>query len=111
MNVQFLMSGEQRAFAVIPIDEFDEMKRRLDIADKQNEKTKFPLEVVEMSLLKGYSLIKAWRLYLNRTQKETAANLGMTQSAFSQIEKSDSNHTETLKKIANVFGIQPEQLT
>ena len=32
-----------------------------------------------------------------------AAALGITQSAFSQIEKSNSNHTETLLKIANYF--------
>lgn len=74
------------------------------------ERVTFPLDVAEMNVLQGYSLVKAWRIYLKKTQKEVAAALGITQSAFSQIEKSKSNHTETLLKIANYFGISIEQL-
>ncbi len=74
------------------------------------ERVTFPLDVAEMNVLQGYSLVKAWRIYLKKTQKEVAAALGITQSAFSQIEKSNSNHKETLLKIANYFGISIEQL-
>ena len=74
------------------------------------EQISIPLDVAELNVLKGYSLVKAWRLYLKKTQKEVATALGITQSAFSQIEKSDSNHFETLCKIANFFGIAVEQL-
>ncbi len=75
-----------------------------------NESILIPLGVAELNILKGFSLVKAWRLYLKKTQKEAALALGITQSAFSQIEKSNSNHYETLCKIADCFGIQVEQL-
>ena len=109
-SVQFITENNQPAFAVIPYAEYEEMRRRLEIAEKKSEQVTFPLDVAEMNVLQGYSLVKAWRIYLKKTQKEVAAALGITQSAFSQIEKSNSNHTETLLKIANYFGISIEQL-
>ncbi|MBQ2335118.1 MAG: helix-turn-helix transcriptional regulator [Victivallales bacterium] len=51
-----------------------------------------------MNALKGYSLIKAWRIYRGKTQSELAAAMGITQGAFSQIEKSARNQTETLRR-------------
>lgn len=112
MSVQFLMDGEEKRFAVIPYGEYEEMQTRLAIAQKRSEQeTRLPIEIVEMNVLQGYSLIKAWRLYLNKTQKEVALKLGITQSAFSQMEKSNSNQWATLQRIADIFNIQPEQLT
>ena len=71
---------------------------------------KFPLEVAEMHAVKNYSLIKAWRIFKGKTQKEMADALGITQGAFSQIEKSATNQTETLNRVANVLGISVELL-
>lgn len=87
------------------------MQRKLAIAEKRDEKVSFPLEVAEMNTLKGYSLIKAWRIYKGKTQKELAEALGITQSAFSQIEKNETNQAETLRKVAGVLGVAVEQLT
>ena len=74
-------------------------------------KIRFPLEVAEMNALKGYSLIKAWRIYRGKTQRELAAALGITQGAFSQIEKSAHNQSETLRRVAAALDVKPEQLT
>lgn len=109
-NVQLIMNDCEPAYAVIPYDEYQQMRRRLVLAEKNDENVMLPLDVAEMNVLKGFSLVKAWRVYLKKTQKEAAAALGITQSAFSQIEKADSNHPETIRKIANIFGILPEQL-
>ncbi len=79
--------------------------------DEIDSKIKFPFAVTEMNLIKGYSLIKAWRIYRGKTQKELAAALGITQSAFSQIEKSEHNQKETLRKVAAVLEVEPEHLT
>ena len=109
-EVQFIQENGKPAWAVIPFVLYEEMERRLAVADAQ-ENVSYPLEVAEMHALKGYSLVKAWRLHLKKTQKEMAAALHITQSAFSQIEKSDHNQAETLDRIAKVLGIRPEQLT
>ncbi len=110
-NIQIIHENNRPAFAVIPFGEFERMQRKLAIAEKRDEKVSFPLEVAEMNTLKGYSLIKAWRLYRGKTQKELAAAMGITQSAFSQIEKSETNQAETLRRAAAALGVEPEQLT
>lgn len=86
------------------------MKQLLE-RSKNGNVVSFPLEVAEMNTLKGYSLIKSWRIYKGKTQKELAAALGMTQGAFSQIEKSETNQRATLEKIAGALGIDVAQLT
>ena len=77
---------------------------------KAQENVSYPLDVAEMHAIKGYSLIKAWRIYLNKTQKEMAEAMHITQGAFSQIEKSDHNQAETVERVAKALGILPEQL-
>lgn len=81
------------------------------IAQKKDEKITVPLDVAEMHVIEGFSLIKAWRIYQKKTQREVAQTMGITQGAFSQMEKSQTNQRETLQKIAAVFGISPMQLT
>ena len=110
-NVQIIKINENPAFAVIPFDEFERISRLLAVADTLDSKIKFPLEVSEMHALKNYSLIKAWRIYRGKTQKEMAELLGITQGAFSQIEKSSRNQVETLRKVAAVLDVQIEHLT
>lgn len=60
---------------------------------------------------KGLSRIRAWREYLNLTQKEVADKIGITQSALSQIEIPNSKIRKvTLEKIAKALGITIDQL-
>ena len=111
MDVQIIRQNNIPMFAVIPFAEYEEMRRRLAVAGNRDLKISFPLEVAEMNAMKGYSLIKAWRIYRGKTQKELAAALGITQGAFSQIEKSAHNQSETLRRVAAVLDVEPEQLT
>ena len=110
-DVQIIRENNVPAFAVIPFAQYEEMRRRLAVAENLDAKIRFPLEVAEMNALKGYSLIKAWRIYRGKTQRELAAALGITQGAFSQIEKSARNQSETLRRVAAVLEVTPEQLT
>lgn len=77
----------------------------------RNEKVSFPLEVAEMTTLKKYGLIKAWRIYRGMTQKDLASKMNITQGTLSQIERSETNQTETLQRVAAVLNVSPEQLT
>lgn len=110
MATQIIKSGDQPLFAVIPYEEYERMCRQLAIAQKREENVSIPLDVAEKHLLEGVPLIRAWRLYLQKTQTEVAAAIGITQSAYSQMENAEKNHWETLEKIAAAMGIQPEQL-
>ena len=70
----------------------------------------FPNEVVKANI-RGDSLIKAWREYLNLTQAELAAKAGMKQSALARLEKGDTiPRKTTLMKIAKAMNIQIEQI-
>ena len=110
-DVQIIKENDVPAFAVIPFAQYEEMRRRLAVAETGDSRIGFPLEVAEMNALKGYSLIKAWRIFRGKTQKELAAALGVTQSAFSQIEKNSRNQSETLRRVAAALDVEPEQLT
>jgi DNA-binding XRE family transcriptional regulator len=71
-----------------------------------------PHEVVEKYFGEGKSLVQAWREYLNLTQAEAAARLGIKQSSYQQIEKKSARpRVTTLDKIAAAFGIAPSLLT
>lgn len=108
-NIQIINQNDKPAFVVIPFEEFQKWTAEKGVTENSSD-DKFPLEVAEMHAVKNYSLIKAWRIFKGKTQKEMADALGITQGAFSQIEKSATNQTETLNRVANALGISAELL-
>jgi DNA-binding XRE family transcriptional regulator len=103
-------------FAIIPFDEYQAMCRILERIGKNTSvhdlaSDEIPHAVVEMTLVKGFSLLKAWRVYLHMTQKEAAGKIGVSQAALSRMEGRKSNHRQSLEKIAAAYGVSPEQLT
>jgi transcriptional regulator with XRE-family HTH domain len=65
-----------------------------------------PQEVVERHILDGVSLIRAWREYQGLRQRDVAERLGISQSAYSQIENSDSEpRAATLQHVAAALGV------
>ena len=105
-NVQIIEQNGVPAFAVIPYDEY--LKAFPEVGD--NDET-VPHEVVGLIIKKGYNLIKAWRIHLGLTQKQVAEKAGITQSALSQMEKTDQEkRTATLEKLAHAMGLSVEQL-
>ena len=71
----------------------------------------FPQAVIDYKYDNNCSFIKAWRVYLKKTQKEVAASLGITQGAYSQIENAESNQKSTLEKVSKALGLEIGQLT
>ena len=70
-----------------------------------------PHKVVALSVLGNKSPVRAWREYKGILQKEVADALGISQAAYSQMEKPDANlRTETIEKIARIFELDLEQL-
>ncbi|MFQ5420301.1 MAG: helix-turn-helix domain-containing protein [Anaerolineae bacterium] len=57
------------------------------------------------------SLVRAWREYKGLSQQDIAGKLGISQSAYSQMEKPDANlRKSTLAKLASALELSPEQL-
>jgi DNA-binding XRE family transcriptional regulator len=95
------------AFAVIPYHEY----LKLISMAEDDENAVIPHEVVELMVEKTCNLVRAWRLHLGKTQKEVAVLAGITQSAMSQIERTENSRSATLEKLAAAMGLSISQLT
>lgn len=80
------------------------MNKTIDI------ETGIPSDVVNMFFDNNYSPAQAWREYLNLSQVEVANRIGISQSAYSQYEKSQKLRKTTRIKIAEALHIKPELL-
>ncbi len=79
--------------------------------DEENLDITIPHDVVDKHIVQGQSLIQAWREFKKLTQEEVAQQMGISQSAYSQMEKPDASlQRTTLQKIADALGLMPEQL-
>ena len=107
-KLQIIKHENKPAFAVIPWKEYKYLINNLP--DPNEVDVYFPNEVVKANI-RGDTLIKAWREYLDITQEELAKKAGIKQPSLARIEKSNSNHrTSTLKKLATSMGLSIEQL-
>ncbi|OCG19498.1 hypothetical protein A9G47_03745 [Gilliamella sp. WF3-4] len=75
-----------------------------------NIETDVPSEVVNMVFDNNYSPVQAWREYLKLSQVEVANKIGISQSAYSQYEKSQKLRKVTRIKITEALQIKLEQL-
>jgi len=107
-NIQIIKQNGHPAFVVIPYDEYIEA-----FPDKPWDPGKdlIPHEVVGLTVKKGFSLVRAWREYLDFSQKEVAEKMGITQAALSQMESGEKKlRKATLEKLAAALGINAKQL-
>lgn len=105
-NVQIIRdSGGHPAFAVIPFDEYQALKQ-----GRTRIEHTIPNRVAELTLKEGATPAKAWREHLQLTQAEVASRMGITQSAYAQLEAKSRLRKSSREKIAKAFGIAPEQL-
>jgi predicted transcriptional regulator len=69
-----------------------------------------PDTVVKLAFDAGMSPVKAWRTHLELTQAEVARRMGITQSAYAQLEASAKPRKSSRQKMAAALGVSPEQL-
>ncbi|WP_420645218.1 helix-turn-helix domain-containing protein [Candidatus Leptofilum sp.] len=104
INHQIIEKDGKPLFVLVPYDEY------LSLVEHEDATT-IPQAVVEKHILEEMSLIRAWREYLSLSQKDVAQKAGISQSAYSQMEKPKANlRRTTINKIARALGIAPEQL-
>ena len=103
INHQIIEKNGVPLFVLVPYDEY--------ISSYKDEKVYFPHEVVELHAVEGKSIIRAWREYKKLSQREVAKRIGISQSAYSQMEKPDARlRKSTLEKIARALQIEMNQL-
>jgi predicted transcriptional regulator len=69
-----------------------------------------PNHVVNRALDGSMSASRAWREHLELTQTEVAERMGITQSAYAQMEGKATLRKSSREKIAAALGLVPEQL-
>ncbi|MDR1311592.1 MAG: helix-turn-helix domain-containing protein [Burkholderiaceae bacterium] len=94
------------AFVVLPFSEYQAMKLGKPSAFDDY----IPSQVVDFVLDNQVSAARGWREYLGFTQSEIAQRIGITQSAYAQLEAKKVLRKKTREKTAKAFGILPEQL-
>ena len=69
-----------------------------------------PNEVVNVAFERGVAPMAAWREHFGLTQAEVAARIGITQTAYAQMERVKQPRRATLEKVAEAMGLEVEQL-
>ncbi|MFX1677947.1 helix-turn-helix transcriptional regulator [Mitsuaria sp. CC2] len=69
-----------------------------------------PNEVAQLVFNDKMTGAKAWRTHLGLTQQVVADRLGITQSAYAQLESSGRPRRSSRERIASALGIRPGQL-
>jgi len=101
---QIIEKDGQPLFVLVPYDEY------LTLIEQDMSVT-IPHDVVERHILENVSLVRAWREHKKLLQQDMAERLGISQSAYSQMENADANlRLATIVKIAKALDISPEQL-
>jgi len=101
-----LMEENRVKYAVLPYDKYLALSR----FELFKQTRGIPNQIVGDVMLQQVNLVLAWRRYLNLTEAELAARMGISQPALAQIENASRPRKVTLKKVAQALGLQIEQL-
>jgi DNA-binding XRE family transcriptional regulator len=102
-NFQTILGKDGKPFfVVVPYAEF------VKLFDAHADS--IPDEVAQFALQAGSHPAKAWRFHLRLTQAEVAKRMGITQSAYAQLEASVNMRKSSRAKIAAALGITAKQL-
>ena len=90
-------------YAVIPYTDFIHLTREYEPT--------IPNDVVWMTVDKGFSLVRAWREYKGLSQEAVADKMGISQAAYSQMERPKARlRMATFEKIAAALGVEVGQI-
>ncbi len=117
MSVQYIENQGKKAFAVIPVDDYEALLDRLEMAEdlaaiaefEKNPDELIPSDIVAR-LLSDESNVKVWREYRKLTQTALAAAAGISQSAIAQIEATGGGSVDTFKKLAAALDVDLDDL-
>ena len=116
MSIQYIEEKGRKAYAVVPIDDFEKMLAVAENAEdiravhESASEESFPQEFVE-KLLKSASPLSVWREYRKLTQEQLHDASGISQGYITQIEKGKkTGSVETLKALAAALNCDIEDI-
>jgi len=116
MNVQFIEEDGVRKFAVLPVEDYEQLLEAAeDLAaiaayDAAREQETVPVAFVDR-MLAGESLVRLWREHRGTGQENLAAAAGISKAYLSQIENGRRRPTvETLRRLADALSISVDDL-
>lgn len=105
-GVQILRdAGGHPAFAVIPFTDYQAL-----VGGRAKGEPAIPAFVVNFAMDNAVSAARAWREHFKLTQAAVAERMGISQSAYAQLEGKKSVRKASRDKIAAAFGISESQL-
>ncbi len=105
-GVQILRdAGGRPAFAVIPFADYQAL-----VGGHAKGEPTIPASVVNFAMDNDVSAARAWREHFELTQAEVAERMGISQSAYAQLEGKKSVRKTSRAKIATALGISESQL-
>lgn len=107
-GVQVIKHGHQPMFAVVPYQQWQHMYKGLIFLTAKN--LSIPTAVVSKVFRHQITPIRAWREYLGMTQQAVADALGISQAAYSQLERRASHQAGTLVQVALALGLTVQQI-
>lgn len=125
MNLQFINDqNNSPLFVVLPITEYNRLKEceaqltdneeeweSLPYEQSDNDDVLIPHEVVTAMIKHNVNHLGAWRIYRNLSQQEVAELTGLSQSAISQMERSDSRpQKKTLERFSKIYDCDVKQM-
>ncbi len=122
MSVQILEHDGRPAFAIMPVEEYNNLLSALEDAHDgaaieafyrrlvAGDEETFPADVADR-LLAGENPVRVWRAYRGITLQQVADACGVTNSHVSQVEKGKrSMSTDLLKRMAAALDVDAELL-
>lgn len=110
-------------FIILPIAEYEELLNKAVSYDDDeawddipfekgdNDDALIPHDVVSIMIDQDLSLLAAWRIYRGLSQQEVAEQMGLTQSAISQMERVESKpQKKTREKLAKIYQCDVAQM-
>lgn len=127
MELQYINDKDgNRMYVLLPVEEYKQLFEKLMTYQNENDDEENwmdipvekgdndditnPHEVVTIVLEQSVSLLAAWRIHRGLSQAKVAKQLGISQSALSQIEKSEKPQRKTCERLAKIYNCLPEQL-
>jgi DNA-binding XRE family transcriptional regulator len=115
-NIQYIEEKGKKAFAVVPIDDFERLVEAAEHAEDMHDikasagDETFPQEFVK-KLTNADNLLPVWREYRGMTQKELHEASGIGQGYIAQIETGKkTGSAETLLALAESLNCDIEDI-
>lgn len=122
MNIQFIEEDGRKAYAVLPMREYDSLREKAELHDDmvayerakkeidRNEDELIPSEVVD-ALLAGVNPLKVWRGYRSLSQQQLASACNISQAYLAQIELGKREGTvEVYRRLAAALAVTVDDL-